>query len=100
MIAYKYKIQNKINLSEYTKQYSSVIRYAYNRFREMPDASIDQVVRVVQQNMNNIDKLDFSLIRYAVLKAAKLKNTSKVIFGRRKNFKLLKYHNKIDKEKE
>jgi hypothetical protein len=49
--------------------------------------------------MNHIDKLDFSLIRYAVLKASELKNKKKVIFGGRKNFNLLKYHKKIDKEK-
>jgi hypothetical protein len=85
MITYKYKIQNPIDISKNLQPYNSVVRYAYNRFRELINAgenpSVDEIVRIVQKNMKHIEALDFTLIRYAVLKAASLKEKEKVIFG-------------------
>jgi len=91
MITYKYKIQNSIDISKYLQPYNNVVRYAYNRFRELPDASIDDIVRIVQVNMTHIDVLDFSLIRYAVLKASSMKDKNKVIFGGKKLFNAIKF---------
>ena len=72
-----------------------MVRYAYNRFRELIDIrlnpSIDEIVRIVQKNMNHIEVLDFTLIRYAVLKASSLKDKEKVIFGGRKLFNAIKF---------
>ncbi|MEE8565569.1 MAG: hypothetical protein V3S79_04180, partial [Candidatus Thermoplasmatota archaeon] len=94
MITYKYKIQNDIDIVEWLKPFNNVVRYAYNRFIEDPDISIDSVVRLVQNNMNHIEILDFSLLRYAVLKASSLKGRDNVIFGSRKLFKAIKFFHK------
>ena len=91
MITYKYKIQNQIDISKYLRPYNSVVRYAYNRFREIPGISIDEVVRIVQKNMSHIEILDFTLLRYAVLKASYLRDKAKIIFGGRKLFEAIKF---------
>lgn len=91
MITYKYNIQNTINIESYLKPYNNVVRYAYNRFRENPDILVDDVVRLVQTNMKHIDNLDFSLIRFAVIKASSMKDKDSVIFGSRKLFNQVKF---------
>jgi len=95
MITYKYKIQNPIDISKYLQPYNNVVRYAYNRYRELLNAgdnpSIDEIVRIVQKNMKHIEVLDFTLIRYAVLKASSMKEKEKVIFGGRKLFNAIKF---------
>jgi len=95
MITYQFKIQNEIDISEYLQPYNNVVRYAYNRFRELQNAglepSVDDIVKIVQKNMNHIDNLDFTLIRYATLKASSMKDKEKVIFGGRKLFNAIKF---------
>lgn len=95
MITYKYKIQNQVDISKYLQPYNSVVRYAYNRFRELMTAgenpSIDEIVRIVQKNMKHIELLDFTLIRYAVLKASSMKDKPNIIFGSRKLFNAIKF---------
>ena len=91
MITYKYKIQNQIDIFKHLKPYNSVVRYAYNRFREVPGVSIDEVVKIARKNMSHIEALDFTLLRYAVLKASFLRDRAKVIFGGRKLFKTIKF---------
>lgn len=95
MITYKYKIQNSIDISKYLQPYNNVVRYAYNRFRELMKAgenpSVDEVVRIIQKNMSHIEALDFTLIRYAVLKASSMKDKEKVIFGGRGLFNAIKF---------
>ena len=95
MITYKYKIQNQIDISKYLQPYNNVVRYAYKRFRELlaigVNPSVDEIVRIVQSNMKHIEVLDFTLIRYAVLKASSMKEKEKVIFGGRKLFNAIKF---------
>lgn len=91
MITYKYKIQNEIDISKYLQPYNNVVRYAYNRFQENADLKIDDVVRLVQTNMKHIEVMDFTMIRYAVLKASSMKDKPNVIFGSRKLFNAIKF---------
>jgi len=95
MITYKYKVQNTIDISKYLQPYNNVVRYAYNRFRELINAgenpSVDEIVKIVQSNMKHIEVLDFTLLRYAVLKASYMKEKEKVIFGGRKLFNAIKF---------
>jgi hypothetical protein len=91
MISYKYDIQNTVDISKYQKPFNNVVRYAYNRFQENQNLSVDQIVRLAQENMNHIETLDFSLIRYAVVKATSLKDKHNVIFGSRKLFNAIKF---------
>ena len=95
MITYKYKIQNQIDISKYLQPYNNVVRYAYNRYRELINAgespSVDEIVRIVQKNVEHIETLDFTLIRYAVLKESSMKEKEKVIFGGRKLFNAIKF---------
>jgi hypothetical protein len=46
---------------------------------------------MVQLNMNHIELLDFSLIRYAVFKASYIKDKPNIIFGSRKLFNAIKF---------
>jgi len=95
MITYRFKVQNQIDISDYLKPYNNVVRYAYNRFQELQKAglkpSVDDVVKIVRANMNGIDNLDFTLTRYAVLKASALKEKEGVIFGGRGLFSAIKF---------
>jgi len=95
MVTYKYKIPNPVDITKYLQPYNNVVRFAYNRFREMIGAgltpSVDDVVKIAQKNMSHIEILDFTLIRYAVLKASALKDKEKVIFGGRRLFNAIKF---------
>lgn len=85
MITYKFKIQNKINIDDYVRQFNNVIRFAYNRFQDNPKATLSDVEKIVKSNMNNIDLIDASLIKIAVNKAKSIKK-DKIIFGGKSNF--------------
>ena len=95
MITYRFRIQNQIDISDYLKPYNSVVRYAYNRYQELQKAglkpSVDDVVKIVRANMNGIENLDFTLTRYAVLKASSMKDKEKIIFGGRRLFNAIKF---------
>lgn len=91
MVTYKYNIQNQIDIKNYLQPYNNVVRYAYNRFCELPKASVDDIVRLVQANMKHIDVLDFTLIRYAVKRAESMKGKDSIIFGSRKLFNAIKF---------
>jgi len=125
MTTFCYDIQNEVDFTKFLQPFNSVVRFAYNRFRDEieavekiitkmkaaeeskkklktkekieaveypePQLKIDDVVRLAQSKLKNIEVLDFSLLRYAVLKADSMKHIPKVIFGSRKLFKALKY---------
>jgi len=97
MITYKYKIQNKIDISNQLIQYNNVIRFAYNRFKEEKDISQAHVEQKVKKIMNNIDSLDASIIKCAVSKARSLEINKKIIFGGKILFNKLKYKKNSDK---
>jgi hypothetical protein len=125
MTTFCYDIQNEIDLSDYLLPFNSVVRFAYNRFRDEidrvdkaiakiklaakkrkelypkekldkvelpePKLTVDEIVRLAQSQLKNIDILDFSLLRYAVMKADSKKSIPKVVFGGRKLKKALKF---------
>ena len=79
------------------KQYSSVVRYAYNRFHE----GLKQLeVRQLCRNLNNINLLNSWLLQCAVLEGQNIQTKNKekvVVFGGKKNFDL-RTEGKLSKE--
>lgn len=97
MITYKYKIQNKIDISDYIRQFNNVVRFAYNRFQDNHKISSLEIYHIVKSTMNNIDLIDSKLIEYAINKASSIKDKPKAIFGGKKQFFERKL-NKITKD--
>ena len=85
MITIKLPVQNKIDMSNYLNQWNSVVRFAYNRFHDDDNLSLNEVERLVKSIMNNIDLMDASLIKDACHKAKLIKSDG-VIFGGKKNW--------------
>jgi len=85
------------DLTSILKQYSSVVRYSYNRFLE---GNTEKEVRYLTKSLLNINLLNSWSVQCAI-KDAKAVHTifkdKKVIFGGRKNF-ILRCKNKISKE--
>ena len=85
------------NFTEISKQYSNVVRYAYNRFLENKSEKDN---RLLCKDLNNINLLNCYIIQCAILDAKALHKrfqNKKVIFGGKSNFiNLLK--NKISKD--
>ena len=97
MIAYKFDIQNKIDISSYIREYNNVVRFSYNRFQENPNLSLSDVEILVKSTMNNLDNIDASIIKVAVNKAKSIKD-EKVIFGSKYLF-FQRMKNLISREK-
>ena len=73
-------------LVSYRRQYSSCLRFAYNRFLE---GKIEKEVRNLCKSLNHIDALGSWLIQSAIKESKQIQETNlnkKVIFGSRKNF--------------
>jgi len=86
-----------LDLTQILKQYSSVVRYSYNRFLENKS---EKEIRILCKSLNNIDKLNSWLIQCAILDAKAIQKrfkASKVIFGGKTNF-INRIKNKITKE--
>lgn len=102
MITIKLPYQNNSKeftslLQEQSRQYSSVLRYAYNRFIEGKN---EKEIRLLTKSLNNIDSIDSWIIQSAIKKANylfKTSNNKKVIFGGKHNF-LQRSKGKISKE--
>jgi IS605 OrfB family transposase len=96
-VPYKTSEDNLKIISDLQRQYSSVLRFAYNRFRE-DNSQIE--IRNKIKSLNNVSDLGSWLTQCAIMQALaihkKNKNT-KVIFGGAKNFQL-RLQNKISKE--
>lgn len=97
MISIKCKIQNKIDISDYLRQYNCVLRFAYNRFKDDSSLSLSQCENAVKSTMKNINLIDSSLIKCAVGKAKAIPNDG-IIFGTKRDFLKLKYKKKFSKE--
>jgi len=79
------------------KQYSSIVRYSYNRFLE---GNVEKEVRYLTKSLRNINLLNSWSIQCAIkdAKAVHMRfKDEKVIFGGKKNF-ILRCQNKISKE--
>lgn len=96
MIAYKFNIQNDIDISNYIREYNNVIRFAYNRFQENKKYTLSDVERLVKSTMNNLNYIDASIIKIAVNKAKSLKKDN-IIFGG-KNLFFRRMKNLVSKE--
>jgi predicted transposase len=69
------------------KQFSSVVRYSYNRYFE--GVTDIKKIKSLVSNLNNIQDLKAKLIEYAILEGKDVHTTSKdkkVIFGGKNNF--------------
>jgi len=79
------------------KQYSSVVRYSYNRFLE---GKTEKEVRNLTKSLKNINLLNSWLVQCAIKDGKAIHARSgnkKVIFGEKKNF-ILRCRGKISKE--
>jgi len=70
------KKKHNIKLNDkFINQYSSVIRYTYNRIIKDNVTSLSELENIVKTKMLNIDELDASWIKTAVKKAVELNST-------------------------
>ena len=84
-IKYITDVNSRFVIKEYRKQYSSVLRYTYNRRREgVSEKDCEKLI----DGLNNIGLIKSYLKRCAVKNATQLclDNDDKMIFGGRKNF--------------
>jgi len=86
MIAYKYRLGNRLEIDRYINQYNNVLRFSYNRFSDNSELKLSECEHLVKEKMNNIEMLDASLIKMAVNKAKGI-NDDKVVFGGRYNMR-------------
>ena len=86
MLTYKYRLQSRLEIDEYINAYNNVLRFAYNRFQDIPDLKLSECEHLVKEKMNNIDMLDSSLIKIAVNKAKGIEG-KKAVFGGKYNMK-------------
>ena len=73
-------------LVSYRRQYSSCLRFAYNRFLE---GKSEKEIRNLCKSLNHIDDLGSWLVQSAIKESKQIQETNlnkKVIFGSRKNF--------------
>lgn len=98
MITIKLPIQNKIEITNYLKEFNSCIRFSYNRF---VDGLNEKDIRQLIKSKNMFSKLlDTWFIQCAIKEGRswyKKVPNGKLIFGGKKNFKL-RYENKISNE--
>ena len=85
MITIKLPITNNIDITDYQKQYTNIVHYAYNRYQE--GFKLSEIEKLVKDNMNNLDLMDASLIKSACDKAKSLMKKEKVIFGGKSNWR-------------
>ena len=88
------KRHNSFNNQVIINQFSSVVRFAYNRRIKDNLSKHSDVEKVVKSSMNNIDELDASWIKSAVKKAFDLQIETKLYFGGKSNFFKSKFHKK------
>ena len=84
MLTIKLPLIKEIDITDYQKQYTNIVHYAYNRYQE--GLKLSQIEKLVKANMNNIDLMDASFIKSACDKAKSLSKKEKVIFGGKKNW--------------
>lgn len=85
------------DLTPILKQYSSMLRFAYNRCLE---GKSEKEIRLLSKTMNNIDLLNAWFIQCAIREAKGLKTRfkdKKIVFGGKRNF-YDRLSNKISKE--
>lgn len=86
------KKQHNIELNEvFIKQYSSVVRYSYNRIIKDGITKQSELEHIVKSKMLNISELDASWIKCAIKKSTELHRDKKLYFGGKKNFFRCKY---------
>ncbi len=96
-IPYKTSSENQSMLSQIRKQFSSVVRYAYNRALE---GIKEKEIRIKVKELNNVSGLGSWLTQCAILEGISIKTknkTKKVIFGGNKKF-IQRIQNKLTKE--
>jgi predicted transposase len=86
VITIKLKLAEPVDITDYMRQFTSVYRYAYNRFMEGKE---QKEVRRLAKGLKNIGLLDSNLIHDAADMAKRLIRDSgnKVVFGGRKNWR-------------
>jgi hypothetical protein len=88
-IPYKADTEFKILLKELQREYSSLVRYSYNRLKEVVT---EKNIRLLHKDLNNIDNIDAWTRQCSINEAKQILNKheeNKVIFGGKNN--LIKY---------
>ncbi len=90
MMTIKLKIQNTIDITEYQRQFSCLVRYAYNRILDGKTAAD---IRKLCKTLNNVGLMDGSWAEFAYYRADRnievqkaLHPDNNVVFGGKKNF--------------
>ena len=91
MITYKFKyeLEDKGIIEDYIREYNVVYRYAYNRFVDNSNLSLNEVIKLTKDNIKNIKLLDATIIQNTCEKAKhtfKNNENNKVIFGGKNNY--------------
>lgn len=97
-LKFKYKTNENISslIHEYQRQYSSILRFAYNRIKEgVTTTNTEHLIK----NLENINLMECFFIRSAVKEAQQMVRTTDntVIFGGKNNF-IKRCKGKISKE--
>lgn len=88
-IPYKSNDEFKLFLSNLRREYSSLVRYSYNRLKE---GISEKDIRILHKSLNNVDNLDAWIRQCSINEAKQILNKNgknKVIFGGRSN--MIKY---------
>jgi IS605 OrfB family transposase len=97
MITIKLPYKTEFDFTTILKQYSSIVRYSYNRFL---DGKNEKEIRLMTKSLNNTDLLNSWMIQCGVREGKQLQtrfDNNRIIFGGKKNF-IKKIQNKITKE--
>ena len=97
MLAIKLKRMDDADVSELQRQFGNAVRFAFNRYADSNGTLSDAQVIGLAHRMNNIEKLDTTLLQQACYKGKALYNaTEKIgvspIFGGRNNWNRYQKH--------
>ena len=97
MITIKLPYKTNFDFTKILKQYSSIVRYSYNRFL---NGKNEKEIRLLTKSLNNIELLNSWMIQCGIREGKQLHtrfNDKKIIFGGKNNF-IKKLQNKISKD--
>ena len=97
MLAIKLKRMDDADVSELQRQFGNAVRFAFNRYADSQGSLGDAQVIGLAHRMNNIEKLDITILQQACYKAKSLYNATEKtgespIFGGRNNWNRYQKH--------
>jgi IS605 OrfB family transposase len=87
MITIKLDLIEKVDISEYQRQFTNIRNYAFNRLLE--GCALNQIEQLVKTKLNNIDLMDVSFQKEAVNESRTFirEDQKIVVFGGKKNWR-------------